>query len=184
MRTAIITVFFAFATMVTPQHAIADSTAEIMLIDTLDEPRGFCIDVLGYKHKANPERGLQAHSCYSYQGSIAVDQAFDDSAIKRSEFRLPWFDLCMTAPALTPGQRPALEPCNGNSRQKFSMGGDGLIYIDGETRMCLTVTDGPSRKGGGGSPVHVIRRLTIESCEPQRTKWQRWRTRKVQTTTP
>jgi hypothetical protein len=103
MRKEIIALFFAFSTIAPPQHTTADSTVEIMLIDTLDEPRGFCIDVPGYKHKANPERGLQAHSCYSYQGSIAVDQAFDDSAIKRSEFRLPWFDLCMTATSLTPG---------------------------------------------------------------------------------
>jgi len=30
--------------------------------------------------------GLQAHSCYSYQGQIAVDQAFDKNLLKQNSF--------------------------------------------------------------------------------------------------
>ena len=50
---------------------------EIHSLDEMDDQRGFCIDVRGHKSKAKINSGLQAHTCYSYQGSIAVDQGFD-----------------------------------------------------------------------------------------------------------
>ena len=56
---------------------IYDSSVEIYLLSDLDEPRGFCLDIRGYKSSANIDRGLQAHTCYSYQGSVAVDQGFE-----------------------------------------------------------------------------------------------------------
>ena len=56
---------------------ISNEVVEIYLIETLDEPRGFCLDIKGYKSNANIDNGLQAHTCYSYQGEIAVDQGLD-----------------------------------------------------------------------------------------------------------
>ena len=50
---------------------------EIYSLDLMDDQRGFCIDIRGHKSKAKIVSGLQAHTCYSYQGSIAVDQGFD-----------------------------------------------------------------------------------------------------------
>ena len=49
---------------------------EIYFLDLMDDQRGFCIDIRGHKSKAKIDSGLQAHTCYSYQGSIAVDQGF------------------------------------------------------------------------------------------------------------
>ena len=54
---------------------VAAELVEIHLIDLLDEDRGYCLDIKGFKSKAKIDRGLQAHTCYSYQGNIAVDQA-------------------------------------------------------------------------------------------------------------
>ena len=68
------------------QHA---NIVEIYLIDSLDEPRGFCLDIKGYKESADIKKGLQAHTCYSYQGSIAVDQGFSVEHINIGEFYLP-----------------------------------------------------------------------------------------------
>lgn len=57
-----------------PWHASrAETLVEVVLADHLDDRRGFCIDIVGYKQRAKPQRGLQAHSCYSYQGEIGVD---------------------------------------------------------------------------------------------------------------
>jgi hypothetical protein len=62
-------------------------------------PRGFCLDVVGWKQRADPGRGLHAHSCYSYQGQIAVDQGFDAALVRAGTFRLTGFEVCMTLPA-------------------------------------------------------------------------------------
>ena len=55
----------------------ADDNVEIYLLNQLDDSRGFCIDIRGHKLKAKIDKGLQAHTCYSYQGKIAPDQGFN-----------------------------------------------------------------------------------------------------------
>ncbi|MEM6988028.1 MAG: hypothetical protein AAF499_16005, partial [Pseudomonadota bacterium] len=61
--------------------AFGGGLVEIVLQAELDEPRGYCLDIRGYKAKAKPDRGLQAHSCYSYQGELGVDQAYSQVRI-------------------------------------------------------------------------------------------------------
>ena len=54
-----------------------NDSVEIYLLNQLDDSRGFCIDIRGHKLKAKIDKGLQAHTCYSYQGKISPDQGFD-----------------------------------------------------------------------------------------------------------
>ena len=42
---------------------------EIYSLDQMDDQRGYCIDIKGHKSKAKVNSGLQAHTCYSYQGA-------------------------------------------------------------------------------------------------------------------
>ena len=51
-------------------HALQKRVVEIYLTNQLDDERGFCVDIKGHKTRAKIDRGLQAHTCYSYQGSI------------------------------------------------------------------------------------------------------------------
>ena len=44
----------------------SDDNVEIYLLNQLDDPRGFCIDIRGHKLKAKIDKGLQVHTCYSY----------------------------------------------------------------------------------------------------------------------
>ena len=83
--------------------AFAETKVEVTLVDRLDEPRGFCFDTLGFQAQARPEEGLQTHSCYSYQGQLAVDQAFDGDLIPEGTFKLIEFDLCMTLTGTSTG---------------------------------------------------------------------------------
>ena len=44
-----------------------EEVVEVKLIDNIDEPRGYCLDVAGGRGtKAPIEKGLQAHTCYDY----------------------------------------------------------------------------------------------------------------------
>ena len=56
---------------------------EVKLLNNLDDKRGFCIDIKGHKFRAKISRGVQAHTCYSYQGEIAVDQGLDANKLKQ-----------------------------------------------------------------------------------------------------
>ena len=50
--------------LITPSQA--NDSVEIYLLNQLDDPRSFCIDIKGHKLKAQINKGLQAHTCYSY----------------------------------------------------------------------------------------------------------------------
>ena len=155
----------------------AETAVEITLVDKLDEPRGFCFDTLGFQTRARPEEGLQTHSCYSYQGQLAVDQAFDADGIPKGIFRIIAFDRCMTARGPSTGSTLALELCDGRDTQQFEHRSTGKIISLAAPGNCVTAGEGPSRHGGGGDPVHLIRNLTLELCDTSRDDRQQWRLR-------
>ena len=157
----------------------ARTSVEVTLVDKLDEPRGFCLDTIGYKHRARPEAGLHTHSCYSYEGQLAVDQAFDADLIRQGTFQIIAFNLCMTALDYSSGSRLTLEPCDGRESQQFEHRQNGQIAIRISPAHCVTAGEGPSRKGGGGNPAHLIRSLTLEPCDNSLDNRQRWHLRGI-----
>jgi len=62
---------------------------------------------------------FKAHTCYSYQGRLSVDQAFDEQLIGRGKFYLPAFDVCMEADGNVAGSLLNLEACNDTDEQRF-----------------------------------------------------------------
>lgn len=162
--------------LVSALAAHAATPVEVVLADPFDDPRGYCFDTVGFKHRAQPERGLQAHSCYSYQGVPAVDQAFDAGLIAGGTFRLIAFDRCMSARAMSAGSMLALEPCDGRDAQRFGHRIDGTIRPSAAPGLCVTA-GAVSREGGGGDPVHRIRVLALEPCGSGRDGRQHWRQR-------
>ena len=163
--------------MIMTTSVLAETKVEVTLVDRLDEARGFCFDTLGFQTRARPEEGLQTHSCYSYQGQLAVDQAFDADQIPEGQFRLVDLDLCMTLTSLTTGSKFALEACDGGDMQQFEYRDDGRVMATAAAGNCATAGEGPSRHGGGGEPVHLIRDLTLEVCDSSRDARQQWRLR-------
>ena len=156
------------------QAAWGDNLAEVQLVSKLDDQRGYCIDIRGHKERAKVQRGLQAHTCYSYQGQISVDQAFDSSLVATGKFYLPAFDVCMTAENKTLGSSLILTRCTDQNLQKFALNSDKEIKLVANNELCLTVSDGDSREGGGGAPVHLMRHLTLEDCATTKNEYKNW----------
>lgn len=155
----------------------AERTVEVYLTNQLDDDRGFCIDIKGYKTKAKIERGLQAHTCYSYQGSISVDQGFDATEINKNKFFLPAFDVCMEALSNTEPANLRLSSCHNEKLQEFKFQKAGTITPTGNSDLCLTVAEGKSKEGRGGSPVHLMRALSLQPCGGSLSHLQRWAAR-------
>ena len=155
----------------------ADDNVEIYLLNQLDDPRGFCIDIKGHKLKAQINKGLQVHTCYSYQGEIAVDQAFDSLKLTMNQFFLPEFDVCMESESIAVSAPIRLNKCNYGKLQQFKLDIKGRIYPSSDIKLCLTVEQGQSKKGRGGSPVHLKRNLTLQPCSNALRPYQIWSTR-------
>ena len=128
----------------------------------------------GHKPKAKTNKELQAHTCYSFQGETAVDQGFGSLKLAENQFYLPAFDVCMEAASNTPSATLLLSRCEDEILQEFNWGSNGRIYPLSNKELCLTIAQGKSRKGGGGSPVHLIRNLSLEFCSDTLQSFQIW----------
>ena len=146
---------------------------EIYLLEQLNENRGYCIDIKGSKLNADPDNGLQAHTCYSYQGEVSVDQGFDNVKIDEDEFYMPFFEVCMEAENTIVSSILKLKVCNKNVKQKFKFNSNEEIVLSDNTNLCLTVSEN-SREGGGGTPTHLIRDLILDNCSADISTRQRW----------
>ena len=156
----------------------ADDNVEIYLLNQLDDSRGFCIDIKGHKLNAQINKGLQAHTCYSYQGEISPDQGFNSLKLTKNQFFLPVFNTCMEASSLTPSAELRLRKCNRNKLQNFEWSNKKQIRLISNRKLCLTVDQGQSKKGGGGTPVHLMRNLSLELCSKSLNPYQAWGVRK------
>ena len=162
--------------LITPSQA--DDNVEIYLLNQLDDSRGFCIDIKGHKLKAQINKGLQAHTCYSYQGEISPDQGFNSRKLTKNQFILTSFNVCMEASSLTPPANLRLKKCDRNKLQNFEWSTENKIHLVGNRKLCLTVDQGQSKKGGGGSPIHLMRNLSLELCTESLNPYQTWSVRK------
>ena len=71
-----------------------------------------------------------------------------------------------------------LRECRNKDLQKFELDESGRIHPIGNMELCLTVSQGRSRKGGGGSPLHLKRNLSLEVCRASLDDFQIWNVRR------
>ena len=155
--------------------ALADNV-EIYLADMLDNIQdGYCIDIAkGKGDAANPDDGLQAHTCYGTLGEVLVDQAFDPDQFANGVLYMPEFDVCMQAPSTEPGASAELASCDGSDAQSWVFEGTGTISPASAPEMCLTVS-GETRTGR--SDENQMIGLALLDCDPDQAAYQTWSNR-------
>ncbi|MEL6965183.1 MAG: ricin-type beta-trefoil lectin domain protein, partial [Pseudomonadota bacterium] len=146
-----------------------------LLVDELDEARGYCLDIAGGPGKNSPlDKGLQAHTCYHYTGGILEDQGFDETLIDEGQFRIPYFDVCMSIPSVEAGAPISLDQCSTAETQQFTLKPDGQLVATADPGLCVTVSASEKREGRGGTPVHVMRPLSLQPCDDAVKSYQTW----------
>ena len=127
---------------------------------------------------------LRAHTCHSEQigkvlggdfesGGVSSDQGFDVSKISTGEFKLPFYNVCMEVENVGSSSGLVLRECDKNPKQQFVFEDDGKIKPVNDLSLCLTASD-DYREGGGGSPVHLIRDLSLSACDTFFSSRQSW----------
>ncbi len=84
----------------------------------------------------------------------------------------------MEASSPTPSTNLRLRKCDRNKLQNFEWFNKNKIRLTSNRKLCLTVDQGKSRKGGGGFPVHLMRNLLLELCSKSLNPYQSWSVRK------
>ena len=85
----------------------------------------------------------------------------------------------MEAASFTASSEIGLRDCKNKNLQKFEWDKKYRIRLIGGTDLCLTIAQGQSRNGGGGSPVHKIKNLSLEICSDDLEPYQIWGFRKA-----
>ena len=149
------------------------ATAELKLAAVFDEPRGWCVDMSGSKTSASTTSPLQGHTCYDYEGAIAVDQGVAMSEVASGVLRFPYFGVCVVGTGVAAGSPVTLARCSSGSTPAIQMSSAGLVRPIGSSELCLTIGTS-STPGGGGNPVHVKRGLTWAICSAADATRQTW----------
>lgn len=146
---------------------------EIYLLDMLDNTQnGYCIDIAkGREEAANPDDGLQGHTCYSPGGALGYDQTFDTERFEDGELYMVNFDVCTQISSADAGSSLELAPCDGSDAQSFAFSGEGAIVPSLASDMCVTVAD---ETRSGRSDANQIKVLSLETCSGDLAAYQNW----------
>lgn len=181
MKVIITSIFVALSLFGIKEPArSAEKLVEVMLADKLDEARGYCLDIAGGKGKSAPlDKGMQAHTCYHYAGGILEDQGFDAALIRKGQFRIAYFDVCMSVPSVSVGAAISLGQCNNADTQKFTLKSNGQLVAEADPKLCVTVNSTKKKEGRGGSPIHVMRPLSLQPYDDAKKAYQTWSLRSL-----
>ena len=139
------------------------SESLIKLVDPLDEPEFYCVDVVGHRAGVRLDRALHAHTCKpGFEDELFVFHTPD-----AGQLYMKAYDLCLEAR----GNLIYLETCSDSAMQRFDFGDDGTLRPEG-TDICLAVEAGSGQQAGGVS--HVRRDLMFVPCDTVDADLSRW----------
>lgn len=148
---------------------------EITLVDRLDgTTSSYCIDIMGGGNNIKVEEGLQAHTCYSYKGTLGEDQVFSTAKFADNQLYLPNFDVCASVKNPVAGAHIDLASCDGSEAQQFVFANNGTITATANNALCVTASGETTY---GRSQTHQKKALTLETCSAEMSSKQVWRTR-------
>lgn len=144
-----------------PASTTKANSAFIRLIDPLDEPEYYCVDVPGAGRGVRLQSALQVHTCKPL--ATAADELFTINHPNNGQIYMEAYDLCVEAKGAHQGSSLLLKTCSESQRQVFTMASNS-VRLNGEHEddLCLAVAPGEGILTG--APSHLRRALTLESC--------------------
>ena len=139
----------------------------VQLVDALDEPEYYCVDVPGFGRSLNLEAALMAHTCKPG----ADDEMFAINRPRPGNLYMPAYDLCMEADRTGSPVQLYLRECSGSTLQQFELGSDGgLVLVGPGLCMAVSLEDGEPT----GGPSHLRRDLVMLNCHEAEQALRQW----------
>jgi 2-hydroxy-6-oxonona-2,4-dienedioate hydrolase len=140
----------------------------IRLLDALDEPEYYCLDLAGWGQHLQLDDPLQTHTCKTRGGEDQMFQ-FADGKLKVS-----LYDRCVqvagSSGVTLAGSAVIARPCSDNSLQKLSLDDSGHLRIN-NSHFCIGAgTDSTEASG----PSHMWRTLAAVHCDTEPAHLLTW----------
>ena len=140
----------------------ASGAAKVLvhLVNPLDDPGYYCIDVVGFGSGAQFRSALQAHTCKPDDNN---DQQFTRRPAS-GQLYMAEYALCLQPENLVAGAELYLRDCSDTPLQAFEITNDGLIRLDddGPGELCVAVALG---EGERINSIHLRRDLSVVACD-------------------
>ena len=138
------------------------SPALLRTAAVLDEPRGYCVDISGFRETLRLDDPLQAHTCK--YGAPHEDQLFDVDAT--GAIRTREYDRCIAAADLEEGAKLLARPCANSRTQRWSLSA-GRLSPAARPELCVSLQGERGEIAGTPiliSPVYRRRDLALARC--------------------
>ena len=145
--------------------AVASSGARaepalLRAVHSLDEPRGYCLDIPGAGPTLNLDAPLQAHTCK--ERASVDDQLFEITAEQ-----IRTHERCLTAETLEAGASLVLRGCSDSRQQRWRFV-DGHVTSAARRELCVSLAAARGEPWGTPrliTPVYRRQALTLAACE-------------------
>jgi len=166
-----IVVLAGFAAAASQPGASAEP-ALLRAVASLDEPRGYCVDISGAGPTLDLEAPLQAHTC---KGLAPIDdQLFEASGLT---IRASEHGRCLAVDALEAGQRLHLRACADSRLQRWRFA-DGRLSLASRPELCVTLAAARGEPWGTPrliSPAYRRQAIELAACDAQAAPRQTFR---------
>ncbi|GAB5558502.1 MAG: hypothetical protein SynsKO_01490 [Synoicihabitans sp.] len=152
--------------------ALAAQSAEIMirLVDPLDEPEFYCIDIPGYGRNVQLEAPLMAHTLKRFG---AADEMWVMDYPSKGQIYSKEYELCIEVESASSGAKLRLKKPSDSPLQRFDLTKNGTLVLQDHPELGLAVAAGEGTKAGGRS--HLRRDLSLQSLKTTDPKLATWK---------
>jgi hypothetical protein len=129
----------------------------IRLVDPLDEPEFYCIDVPGYGRNVKLEAPLMAHTLKRF-GS--ADEMWIMNYPGEGQIYAKAYERCIEVASTTSGAQLRLKKPSDSPRQRFELTDKGTLVLAAHPELGVAVAAGKGTKAGG--PSHLRRDINLK----------------------
>jgi len=159
--------------------AQSDDGILLRLQDNLDEPRGICIDIKGYRDSIDLHVPVQAHTCkpdplHREDGMFIVEQT------GTTRFRNPSYDVCLDVLSAEERGSIFVRKCSEAESQQFTITELGEIRPVPNPGTCVTVSPSQSHPAVlAGTEIKpgvsfVARAMSLATCKYVNKIYKTW----------
>ena len=156
--------------LITPAIYGEPSPVMIRLVDPLDEPEFYCVDIPGFRQNVQLKAPLMAHTLKRF-GS--ADEMWTMDYPNKGQIHASEYGLCIEAESAESGAALMLREPSDSPLQRFVFTEEGSIVLESHLNLGFAVAPGRGNKAGG--PSHLRRDMSlmdIEEIDPSLKTWK------------
>ncbi len=146
----------------------AETLVQVRLVDALDEPEFYCLDLSGWGDHLKLDDPLQAHTCKTRGGDDQMFSIEDGKILVGETGRC--LQVAVSSGKALAGSAILARTCSDSPMQAFTLEEDGRISVVGSDLCVAAGTESTDASG----PSHVWRVLSVQRCDSVAVELMTW----------